>query len=115
MSLGMGCRAGEIAMKGVHKDNRYYHDAASAAQTLRWLEQSGPRYSEMHCTFNGLNLTKDGDWLAVLFVSGADEPEDVRQDQMSFASWGICIAAECGQVITLKIRTDPVALASLPT
>jgi hypothetical protein len=100
-------------MNGYRADPRYDADAGRAAATKRWLEQSGPRYCAFDLVFLGQFLPL-GDPHGFMRLRMAEVVCDIRQGQMSYASWQRCLAAHKGDLLNLKIRVDPVALISLP-
>lgn len=79
--------------------------AIRAAETKRWIEQSGPDYTEM--TFRLIDRDKDSvtlDW-------DDDGPSKYSARLMSYASWQLARQAPLGTMIDLKIRLDDVAHA----
>lgn len=79
-------------------------DGVRAGATKRWLEITGPTYAETDVVFRRMV-----DFVEVLL---AEEGRVVMltKRQMSNASWYMCAQARRGDVLNLKLRTDPVGL-----
>lgn len=78
-----------------------------AGATKRWLEISGPTYEEVDVVFRRMV-----DFVEVLLVKEG-RVVMLTYRQMSNASWYMCAQALRGDVLNLKLRTDPVALAAV--
>lgn len=78
-------------------------DGLRAGATLRWLDNSGPRYLDKSFTV----AAQDEDEVRLIPMGGGDGM-GFSPAQLSYASWSIASQAAIGRVVTLKIRTDPV-------
>lgn len=72
-----------------------------AGDTLRWLENGGPRYRDVVCTLVGVHPLA-----AHVHFDGA--VVRVEKSHMSIGSWCICQAASPGDGMELRFRHDPV-------
>lgn len=79
---------------------------AQAAATLRWLENSGPRYRDVVVT---LVLCKNE--VAEMRVDG--QTFVIKKTHMSHASWCLCRSAESGDILELRLRDDPIYRAAV--
>ncbi len=68
---------------------------------IAWMEASGPRYTDMQFTF----VRCVGD-KAMLIFEGDQEPVGYGRTKMSYASWLMCLSANSGDRLELKIRCD---------
>lgn len=82
------------------RTGRYDLDAIRAADTLRWLENSGPRYFDQPVIFYRMA----GGFAEVLPKEGT-KPIKLAPNQISYAAWYSCQQAEPGDHLNLKIRS----------
>jgi hypothetical protein len=87
----------------MHHPNAYYDwDGIRAGNTIKWLEQSGPRY---HVQFvqvlcNDIETVRVRDDRSVVF--------EMTAANVSFASWVQLSRAACGARLSILVRIDPV-------
>lgn len=95
----------------MNPDSDYYRDTrqqtatwahAQAAQCKRWLENSGPLYTDMDCIF----VSASPEMIIVTY-----EGDDVSWHRrwISYASWLMCQGLAAGTPICLKVRCDDYA------
>lgn len=82
-------------------------DGVRAGATKRWLENSGPTYEDVDVVFRRML-----DFVEVLLAK-EERVVILTKRQMSNGSWYMCAQARRGDVLNLKLRTDPVALAAV--
>lgn len=81
--------------------DKYDEKAAHAANTLRWIENSGPLYIEMDLSFIFIDLAEN---VVALLCEGDEVKWPARA--LSYASWYMCCSAKPGDDLILKIRCD---------
>lgn len=86
-----------------HPDGRVPWDGLRAGNTIRWLEQTGPRY---HPEFIVTVVRHLDDAVEVKSPSGTHV--EYWEGRVSHASWLLLRQANLGDTVSIKVRCDSV-------
>jgi hypothetical protein len=85
-----------------------YLDGVRAGNTIRWLENSGPRYLETYFTLAGRFFADDEHDDEAKLIDLRGHTCMLGPRHMSYASWQIVLDSPVGGGVTLKVRVDPI-------
>lgn len=91
-----------------HPNTHHDWDGIRAGNTIRWLEQSGPRYVALSFV-----LVEQLDKESVILRNLAGAEFYAGPANMSFASWLLILQAPLGHTVNILLRSDAVGIRGL--